>query len=313
MVTVVSRWLFTERSDESDFITVICGRLYIIVSGFCHTIMDAISRYTSSDDSSLEGSPCNSDNEDSLDEPTFKTCVSIENLCSENTIRDRSLFIWGGGKKSRGGNLRAPKRTRDTIPTDIVFDDEDDEIQIVWVGNKQENDLLKSPIKKKDKRDESEILCADNSEELDCKSELSHLSMSDQVDYYENNKETPYFKKDCHVPFSNKEAITALLCDNPMPCSKVPMEVMENSSFIIDLDKLVNPKDILSDDLGKWIHVGSPKSYVERDSNGEFLTSRKTNFEAEFILTVREYIHFLTWMEGNTTWHYCNTTMKVEK
>lgn len=109
--------------------------------------------------------------------------------------------------------------------------------------------------------------------------------------YYENDKDTPYFKQNHHIPFSSKEIVDVLLCEKPIACSRVPLQVMENASFIIDLDKLVNPKDITSDDLGKWIHIGSPKSYVDRDCHGEFVVRRKPNFEAEFILSVQHFRH----------------------
>ena len=78
--------------------------------------------------------------------------------------------------------------------------------------------------------------------------------------YYEDDKQTPYFKRDWPSPFTGQETVETLLCENPLACSKIPLQVMENSSFVIDLDKLVHPDDITADDLGKWIHVGSPKS-----------------------------------------------------
>ena len=54
-------------------------------------------------------------------------------------------------------------------------------------------------------------------------------------------------------------------------CTEVPLQVMENASFVIDLDALPHPEG--ANDLGKWIHIGSPKSYiaVERNKSGHIL------------------------------------------
>ena len=45
-------------------------------------------------------------------------------------------------------------------------------------------------------------------------------------------------------------------------CTEVPLQAMENASFFIYLDALVHPDDCKADDLGKWTHTGSPKSYI---------------------------------------------------
>ena len=49
-------------------------------------------------------------------------------------------------------------------------------------------------------------------------------------------------------------------------CAEVPLQVMENASFLIDLDALVH-LDCKADDLGKWTQTGSPKSYISVDRN----------------------------------------------
>ena len=78
---------------------------------------------------------------------------------------------------------------------------------------------------------------------------------------------------------------------------EVPLQVMENASFLIDLDALVH-LDCKADDLGKWTQTGSPKSYISVDRNvsGDILdlklkiTRQKRN-DADFKMVVKHYHH----------------------
>ena len=78
-------------------------------------------------------------------------------------------------------------------------------------------------------------------------------------------------------------------------CTKVPFQVMENTSFLVDLDALVHPHDCKADDLGKY-HTRSLKSYISVDRNvsGDILemkiTRQKRN-DADFIMVVKHYHH----------------------
>ena len=73
-------------------------------------------------------------------------------------------------------------------------------------------------------------------------------------------------------------------------CTEVPLQVM------VDLDSLVHPDDCKADDLGKWTHTWSPKSYISTDHNvrGDILdlkiTRQKIN-DADFIMVVKHYHH----------------------
>lgn len=71
---------------------------------------------------------------------------------------------------------------------------------------------------------------------------------------------------------------------------------MENASFVIDLDALPHPEDVRADDLGKWVHIGSPKSYiaVERNKSGHILdvqVTRQKRTDADYIMVVKQYLH----------------------
>lgn len=84
--------------------------------------------------------------------------------------------------------------------------------------------------------------------------------------------------------------------ENKPICTEVLLQVMEDASFLIDVDALVHPDDCNADDLGKWTHTGSPKTYVsvERNKNGNILDvkiTRKKTDHADFIMVVKQYVH----------------------
>jgi len=74
-----------------------------------------------------------------------------------------------------------------------------------------------------------------------------------------------YLHEDKHVPiFSHKkqftysEAVQILLspCQDRV-CTKQPIAVEQNASFLVDLNKLEDIDDIKSDNCGHWIHKGT--------------------------------------------------------
>ena len=72
---------------------------------------------------------------------------------------------------------------------------------------------------------------------------------------------------------------------------------MENALFVIDLDALPHPEDVGANDLGKWIHIGSLKSYiaVERNKSGHILdvpVTRQKRMDADYIMVVKQYLHY---------------------
>ena len=71
---------------------------------------------------------------------------------------------------------------------------------------------------------------------------------------------------------------------------------MENASFEIDADALPHPEDVGANDLGKWIHIGSPKSYiaVERNKSGHILDvqlTRQKRTDTDYIMVVKQSLH----------------------
>ena len=80
--------------------------------------------------------------------------------------------------------------------------------------------------------------------------------------YYEDDKRIPYYEKGRSSTYSSNEVVDILMRVREPACTEVPLQAMENASFLIYLDALVHPDDCKADDLGKWTHTGSPKSYI---------------------------------------------------
>ena len=66
--------------------------------------------------------------------------------------------------------------------------------------------------------------------------------------------------------FSAEELARLLLIESAVPqskiCSKQPVHVCHNISFVVDLHALDDPKDIQADENGVWQRNGSPVTYV---------------------------------------------------
>ena len=106
---------------------------------------------------------------------------------------------------------------------------------------------------------------------------------------------------------------------------------MENALFVIDLDALPDPEDVGANDLGKWIHIGSPKSYiaVERNKSGhikDVQVTRQKRTDADYIMVVKQYLHhnkevqYRKWISfvydsksRRHDWHCFSITLKVKK
>jgi len=64
-----------------------------------------------------------------------------------------------------------------------------------------------------------------------------------------------------------------ILLDPELPqnkvCIQVPCNVSTNAVFIVDINRLENPKDISCDDMGVWVWVGSYKRWCTIDEDNE--------------------------------------------
>ena len=91
--------------------------------------------------------------------------------------------------------------------------------------------------------------------------------------YFQGDKELPIWWIGAKS-WSSGEILRCLLCEReqvePWICSKQPLSVIRNATFIIDLAKLPSKNDIFADDMGVWKHTGSPSQYfqVHKDESG---------------------------------------------
>ena len=74
--------------------------------------------------------------------------------------------------------------------------------------------------------------------------------------------------------------------------SSVPHAIQENGTFLIDLDKLANRKDVFAGDNGVWTIKGSQsKSYsVEKDADGQVVSLNKSQENSDIIVRRRPYV-----------------------
>lgn len=81
-----------------------------------------------------------------------------------------------------------------------------------------------------------------------------------------------------HYPL---ETLAKLLITDSVPsakmCSKQPVQVCRNASFIVDLHMLDDPLDIRADENGVWKRKGSPVAYVSIHTNGGKTTVFRRN------------------------------------
>lgn len=57
-------------------------------------------------------------------------------------------------------------------------------------------------------------------------------------------------------------------------CTKVPFSVEMNAVFVVNLNKLASPNDVLYDGMGVWTWGGSSKRWISVDEEG-FITFLK--------------------------------------
>lgn len=86
--------------------------------------------------------------------------------------------------------------------------------------------------------------------------------------------------------FTTQEVINVLLNSGLQEnsiCTRVPFSVEINSAFIVDLNKLNSPRDILCDDMGVWSWGGSTKRWITVYNYGfvTFLKNKPANVDSE--------------------------------
>ena len=92
---------------------------------------------------------------------------------------------------------------------------------------------------------------------------------SEKPEYFQDNPDLPIFERisTTRKRLYSVEDVTRILLSpslrsSDFVCTKVPITVNENIAFIVNLDKLDDRKDVLSDDMGVWKHNGVDTSHV---------------------------------------------------
>ena len=101
-------------------------------------------------------------------------------------------------------------------------------------------------------------------------------STATEISRLHDLKELPVYAQPCKM-LSTQEVIGVLLnaeLQKSSICTKVPFSVEINAVFVIDLNKLASPNDVLCDDMGVWIWGGSSKRWILVDEEG-FVTFLK--------------------------------------
>ena len=76
---------------------------------------------------------------------------------------------------------------------------------------------------------------------------------------------------------TTQEAVSVLLNSELWEssiCTKVPFSVEVNAVFVVDINKLVSPNDVLCDDMGVWTWLESSKRQIVVDE-ASFITFLK--------------------------------------
>lgn len=110
---------------------------------------------------------------------------------------------------------------------------------------------------------------------------------------FKDNKECKIFKlESLENPFVVPLMMNCKDDNKELISGSVPHAVQENATFLIDLDKLPNRKDVFADDNGVWTMKGSrSKSYsIEKNANGQVISLNKSQENGDIIVRRRPYV-----------------------
>ena len=117
-----------------------------------------------------------------------------------------------------------------------------------------------------------------------------------------------YYNEDCALPvyrwnepnqhYSITDLAKALIGGNVSKdkvCSKQPVHICHNVSFVVDVQSLDDPQDIRADENGVWKRKGSPVAYVSlHTSSGKTTVMRRRrmgNHSHHYKITRTYYRH----------------------
>ncbi len=116
---------------------------------------------------------------------------------------------------------------------------------------------------------------------------------NDTQQYFQGDCELPVYSR-VTAPYRCNRLINILLdecVDKPRVCGVQPLGVMENATFLIDLDR-VRFDDLKADDVGSWKPTGTKHTYFCFDDDGETMYCQGIPHGGGYYnLTRRYYVH----------------------
>ena len=118
--------------------------------------------------------------------------------------------------------------------------------------------------------------------------------------FYNGDAELPVYKWDGSKEHYSLDFLADVLLNDSVPlsrvCSKQPVHVCRNVSFVVDLDMLDDPTDVRADENGVWMRQGSPVAYVSKHTKegGKsrfFRRTKKPTQSHQFKITRTYYRH----------------------
>lgn len=108
-----------------------------------------------------------------------------------------------------------------------------------------------------------------------------------------DNKDLPIYAQPDKL-LSTQECVTVLLnsdLKDCLICNTVPFAVEINSVFVLDLNKLKSPSDVICDDMGVWKWGGSCRRWLAVDEQGfvSFLEEKDEELENCYLVWKRRY------------------------
>ena len=103
------------------------------------------------------------------------------------------------------------------------------------------------------------------------------------IKYFHDIEELPVYAQPLRM-FSTNEVVNVLLnseLSNSQICTRVPFSVEVNAVFVVDLNKLSSPNDVLCDDMGVWKWSGSSKRWVLVDEAGFVAFIKEEDVESD--------------------------------
>lgn len=90
-------------------------------------------------------------------------------------------------------------------------------------------------------------------------------------EFYNGDNTLPIYQRNQPKSHYSLESLVRILLIDSLPtdmiCTKQPIQVSNNVSFVVDLNMLDDPIDIRADENGVWKRKGSPVAYISLHSH----------------------------------------------